>query len=121
MAGLTDVALFRGLKADVRQGIRGLRREFWPTLAIALTLGIGIGATTAVFGVFHFVLFRPVPGVSSEREAVTITFQSAKGTVSSGHPSVIPAMRTAAASGGLTQLGYSCCGGRVAVTAPSGD
>jgi putative ABC transport system permease protein len=49
------------LLRDVRYALRGFRRN--PVFAIAaiLTLGLGIGATTAVFSVVDRILFRPLP------------------------------------------------------------
>jgi putative ABC transport system permease protein len=46
---------------DLRQAVRGLLRA--PTYAVAsvLTLGLGIGATTAIFSVVHAVLLRSLP------------------------------------------------------------
>ncbi|MGH7511371.1 MAG: ABC transporter permease [Gemmatimonadales bacterium] len=52
---------------DIRFAVRSLRRS--PTLAIAvvLTLGLCIGATTAVFSVVYAVLFRPLPFADPNR------------------------------------------------------
>ena len=43
---------------DVRQGARRLIRDWRFTVAAVLILGLGIGATTAVFSVVNAVLFR---------------------------------------------------------------
>jgi len=55
------------LLRDVTQTLRGLRRH--PTFGVAalLTLALGIGATTAVFGVVDGVLLRPLPYRQPER------------------------------------------------------
>ena len=46
---------------DVRVSLRGLRREAGFTMLAVLTLGLGIGATTAVFSVIRGVLLSPLP------------------------------------------------------------
>ena len=46
---------------DLRHALRSLRRAPVFTLVAALTLALGIGATTAVFTVVHGVLIKPLP------------------------------------------------------------
>ena len=46
---------------DLRHGIRALRRRPGFSLAAALTLAIGIGATTAIYSTLRAVLWRPLP------------------------------------------------------------
>jgi predicted permease len=46
---------------DVRQAIRSLLRQPGFAAAAVLTLGLGIGATTAIFTVVNSVLIRPLP------------------------------------------------------------
>lgn len=55
-AGLLDSAW-----QDLRYAVRVLRRSPSYTSAALLTLGLGIGATTAVFSVADAVAFRPLP------------------------------------------------------------
>lgn len=52
---------------DLRFAWRTLRRAPAFTAAAALTLAIGVGATTAVFSVVYAVLLRPLPYPDSER------------------------------------------------------
>jgi putative ABC transport system permease protein len=46
---------------DIRYAIRGLARQPMHTLAAVLTLGLGIGATTAIASVLSSVLYTPLP------------------------------------------------------------
>lgn len=107
-----------GLGADVRLAFRMLRRRPWSTLSIAATLGLGIGATTAIYAVFNHVLFRPIPGVSSNASLITVIFQSPSRSASAyGSRAALPAMREAASE--LEYLADSHVG-TLAVAAPSG-
>ena len=51
------------LRQDLRFATRGLRNEPVFAIAVVLTLGLGIGANTAMFGVVDKLLFRAPPGV----------------------------------------------------------
>jgi predicted permease len=55
------------LVQDVRYGMRGLLRTPGFTLVAVLTLALGIGANTAIFGVVRGVLMRELPYPEPER------------------------------------------------------
>src|SRR5215510_1673336 len=53
--------------ADLRFAARSLSRARAFTLAVVLTLGLGIGANTAIFSVFRGVLLKPLPHRDGDR------------------------------------------------------
>jgi predicted permease len=63
---MNTVTFLDTLARDVRHEMRMLRRNPMFTSVALLTLGIGIGANTAVFSVVNSVLFEPLPYPKAE-------------------------------------------------------
>jgi predicted permease len=57
----------RGLRDDIRDAIRSLRKQPRFLLTGALTLALGIGSVTAIFSVVNGVLFTPLPYPNADR------------------------------------------------------
>ena len=56
-----------GWVQDLAYGFRQLRRNPGFALVAIVTLGLGVGATTAIFSVLHGVLLRPLPYENGDR------------------------------------------------------
>ena len=57
---------------DIRMALRQIRRRPIFTLVAALSLGIGVGANTAIFNAVSALLLRPVPGVARPDRVVEL-------------------------------------------------
>src|SRR5688500_3783022 len=55
------------IRSDLRQAFRSLRINRGFSLAVILTMALGIGATSAVFSVAYGVLLRPLPYADADR------------------------------------------------------
>jgi putative ABC transport system permease protein len=64
------VRLAQDLAQDVAFAARGIRRDPAYAAVVVLTLGLGIGANTAMFSVVNSVLLRPLPFDRGERLVV---------------------------------------------------
>jgi predicted permease len=64
------VRMIETLVQDVRYGARSLRGKRGFALVVIATLGLGIGANSAIFSVVRGVLLRPLPYADGERLAV---------------------------------------------------
>ena len=53
--------MLEALIRDVRYGLRSLLRSPGYALMVVITLGLGIGANTAIFSLVNGVLLRPLP------------------------------------------------------------
>ncbi len=58
---------------DLRFGVRMLAKNPGFTLVVAITLALGIGANTAIFGLADAALFRPLPVVEAPDRLVMVT------------------------------------------------
>jgi predicted permease len=88
---------------DLRYALRSLRRSPIFTVVAAITIGIGIGATTTIFSVANSILLRDPTGVRQTDQLVTVHALSPDG--SSFHSFSYPtyaALRDA--GGGLSSL-----------------
>src|SRR5205814_4316648 len=63
---------------DIRFGMRMLRKNLGFTAIAVLTLGLGIGANTAIFSMVNSFLLRPLP-VESPEQITVLAMQLKKG------------------------------------------
>src|SRR5262250_2985388 len=69
------------LLQDLRYGIRMLIRHRTATVIAVVTLALGIGANTAIFGVVNAVLLRPLPYRDSDRLVMLSTNEDKDGAL----------------------------------------
>jgi predicted permease len=97
---------FSALRQDVAFAIRQLVRQPGFTAVAILTLGLGIGATTAIFSAVHAVVLRPLPLEQPDRiVAVYEDFRGNPGDISAGN--FTDARNATTAFDALTAIQYS--------------
>jgi hypothetical protein len=63
----TSFKLFEAASRDVRYAARMVRKRPFFSLAIVLTIALGIGANATIFGVINAVLLEPLPFKEPDR------------------------------------------------------
>lgn len=81
-------AVVDGLKTDLKYAFRGLARNPWFAAIVVATIGLGVGAATAIFTVVDHVMLRPLPYPDAERLVVVWETDRASGT--SREPASVP-------------------------------
>jgi predicted permease len=71
--------LFGDFVSDVRYALRAMRRSPGFALAVAVTLGIGIGVNGIVFGFVNTLLFRPIPARNADELVGVFTVDTKTG------------------------------------------
>ncbi|HEX4682629.1 MAG TPA: ADOP family duplicated permease [Gemmatimonadaceae bacterium] len=71
--------LLESFGRDLRYAARGLRRSPGFALAVMLTLGLGIGANTAMLDAVDRLMFRPFPYLRDPATVHRVYFQSTRG------------------------------------------
>lgn len=72
------VPVIESLRRTLRHARRGLRRAPGFSVAVVLSLALGVGANTAIFALVEGVLLRPLPYANSAR-LVTVGIKDAQG------------------------------------------
>jgi len=91
------------LWTDLRHAVRSLRASPLGTTVAALTIAVGVGATTTILSVANTFLLRPPPGITEAGDLVTLHEVSPDGSSfhSFSHPSFVHLRE---AGGGLQDL-----------------
>lgn len=95
-----EASMLSNLIWDVRRAARGYAHAPSFTLACLVTLALGIGATTTIFGIVDAVLLRPLPYPSAER-LMQVGMQFGDATTSSVAPPDFFDIQTRARSFGV--------------------
>ncbi len=76
------------MTSDLRAAVRALAVSPGFTLGVVLTLGLGIGANTAIFSVVHGVLLRPAP--IDQLERLVMVWETDRGSQTTREPGSLP-------------------------------
>jgi putative ABC transport system permease protein len=72
---------FEDVLADIRYALRAIRRSPGVALAVAITLGVGIGVNGVIFGYINSMFFRPVPAPDPEQLVAVFTRDTRTGSI----------------------------------------
>ena len=64
---MSGIGLLEPIWQDVKYALRAMRKNLGFTIAIVLTIALGIGANTAMFSVIHAVLLKPLSYFEPDR------------------------------------------------------
>lgn len=67
-----SLPILETLLQDLRFAVRILRKNAGVTFAVVLTLALGVGANTAIFGLVNGLLLRRLPGPAAEQIAALV-------------------------------------------------
>ena len=73
-------------RSDLRYAMRGLRMSPFLTAVIVATLGLGIGATTAMYGLMRRLMIAPPPHVAAPETLHKLYFRAERDTFASPEP-----------------------------------
>src|SRR4029079_5754302 len=68
------------IRRDLRHALRAFAKKPGFAAVVILTLGLGIGATTAVFSVVNAVVLRPLKAPPAEWRVRSLTISNGRGT-----------------------------------------
>lgn len=74
---------------DLRYGLRQLRLSPGFTVVAILTLAIGIGANTAIFGIVYAVVLRPLPFPQADRLTTVYSYSATDGNSTFAYPNFL--------------------------------